>query len=295
MLFALLTVLCWSSSSIASARSAKHLGPGLANFCRRIIASIILAGWLFAVGPASWGPAAWWFVASGVIALGFGDTCLFISYQRLGARLPALFTHCLGAPLGAFIEWLWLGTALHPAEVLWMGVILGGVALALIPGRDEDHPLAGQFAWGCLFGVLSAVGLALGAVTSRSGYAAAIAAGTPMPGLDAALLRNLGGVVFMPLVLLLGRGAETRTRPAWRIAWPWLLATSILGPALGIAAYQTALARLPAGIVQAVLALVPVVVIPLVWWFDGERPRPRGLIGGLIGAAGVAGLAIARS
>jgi drug/metabolite transporter (DMT)-like permease len=55
-----------------------------------------------------------------------------------------------------------------------------------------------------------------------------------------------------------------------------------------------ALSEVKAGVVQAVVALVPLLVIPLVWVVDGERPRHRAWIGGLLGVAGVAGMALLR-
>ena len=48
------------------------------------------------------------------------------------------------------------------------------------------------------------------------------------------------------------------------------------------------------GIVLAITALTPLVVIPLALWFDGERPTLRSIGGGLIAVAGVVALALRR-
>jgi drug/metabolite transporter (DMT)-like permease len=292
MLFAFLTALLWSASSIASARTAKHLGGARGNLARLILAVGLLSGWiLLRSGWPDWHQAAWWFVASGAIGLGLGDIALFSAYARIGARLPALLTHCLGAPLGAALEWAWLGTPLHLSEGLCIAVILGGVTLALAPDR---HLLRGDrsFLLGCGLGVLSAVGLAISAVMSRQGFAAGSAAGAPIGGIDAALLRNLGGlalcIAWFPLTS--GTGQPIR----WRALAPWLAFTAVVGPTVGVACYQLALAEVKVGVVQAVVALVPLLVIPLAWAFDGDRPRKRAWAGVSLGVAGVAGMALLR-
>jgi drug/metabolite transporter (DMT)-like permease len=296
MLYAFLTALLWSASSIASARTAKHLGGPRANRARLALAVGLLALWLAATtGLHGWGPAAWWFVASGAIGLGLGDMALFSAYARLGARLPALFTHCLGAPLGAALEWAWLGTPLHWPEAACIAVILAGVALALTPDRKALFPGKGgdrSFLLGCSFGVLSACGLAISAVMSRKGFASAVGDGAPIAGLDAALLRNFGGLAVCLVWAPFTRKPDEPV--AWRTVWPWLVFTALVGPTIGVVCYQMALSEVKAGVVQAVVALVPLLVIPLVWVVDGERPRHRAWIGGLLGVAGVAGMALLR-
>ena len=291
MQYAFVTALLWSASSIASARTAKMLGGPRANAARLSLAVLLLGIWVGFSQGLAWPTQGWWFVVSGVIGLGLGDIALFSAYARLGARLPALFTHCLGVPLGAALEWWWLGTPLHASEALCIVVILIGVALALTPDR---HALRHDrsFLIGCGFGLLSACGLAVSAVFSRQGFAAATAAGSPITGLDAALLRNLGGLSLCLLWLPLTTAVVPR--PSWRRLLPWLGFTALVGPALGVVCYQLALAELKVGVVQAVVALVPLLVIPLAWAIDGDRPRKRAWLGGAIGVAGVIGMALLR-
>ncbi len=292
MFYALATALLWSASSIASARTARLLGGVRANLARLLLASAALGLWIGLHRGLGWQDESWWFVASGAIGLGLGDIALFLAYARLGARLPALFTHCLGAPLGAAVEWAWLGTPLHLGEALCIAVILAGVAVALAPDRHSLRHDRG-FLLGCLCGVLSACGLAVSAVMSRRGFAAAESAGHAISGLDAALLRNLGGLALCALWFPFA--ATPDGRPGWRRVLPWLAFTALVGPTIGVVCYQTALAQVKVGVVQAVVALVPLLVIPLAWVFDGDRPSRRAWAGGALGVAGVAGMALVRS
>jgi drug/metabolite transporter (DMT)-like permease len=291
MFFALVTAILWSASSIASARTAKLLGGVRANCARLALAVIFLGMGIWCWHGFSFPVQAWWFVLSGVIGLGLGDIALFTAYARLGARLPALFTHCLGAPLGAALEWLWLGTPLHLAEAVCIVVILLGVALALAPDRQALRNDRG-FLIGCGLGVLSAAGLAISAVLSRQGFAAASQAGHAIGGLDAAFLRNLGGLALCCAWLPLAPSAPAR--PAARTLLPWLGFTALVGPTLGVTCYQFALAEAKVGVVQAIVALVPLLVIPLAWACDGDQPHRRAWAGGALGVAGVAGMALAK-
>ncbi len=291
MIFAILTALLWSVSTIASARTAKLLGAARANAARLAVAVVLLAGWIACTHGFTWQGAGWWFVASGVIGLGLGDIALFNAYARLGARLPALFTSCLAAPLGATLEWAWLGTPLHLAEVLFIVVIIAGVVLALTPDRHAlRHDRA--FLAGCGFGVLSACGLAVSAVISRHGFALAHVTGTPISGVDAALIRNVGGlalcVAWLPLTTAI------TPPPKARALLPWLALTALAGPAIGVTCYQLALAELKVGVAQSVIALVPLLVIPLAWAIDGDRPRKRVWAGVALGVSGVIGMVLTR-
>jgi drug/metabolite transporter (DMT)-like permease len=49
----------------------------------------------------------------------------------------------------------------------------------------------------------------------------------------------------------------------------------------------------PAGIVFAILAITPIVIIPFARVLEGERPTMRSLVGGVIAVAGVIALALA--
>jgi drug/metabolite transporter (DMT)-like permease len=57
---------------------------------------------------------------------------------------------------------------------------------------------------------------------------------------------------------------------------------------------QWALENTRAGIVTAIIAMTPIVMLPLARIFERERISPREIIGGLIAVAGVIGLAFWR-
>lgn len=291
--FALLTAILWSCSGICSARSGRLLGVLRVNRARLFLALIGLgtAAWLMDRG---WTGAGWaWFVLSGVVGLGMGDISMYAAYRHLGTRLTILMTQALAVPGAWLVEWWWLGGDPQLHRIPWAGVIMVGLVLALWPTRGEA--VSPDRRRGLLFGIGSAAGLAVAAVLSRRGYAE----GGDIDGLGAAVLRNAGGfgmmVLIWPVERLIARSRRQlgiEERPAWRQAMPWLLGAAVFGPGVGVVCYQSALAEAPSGAVQAVVATTPVLIIPLAWAIDGDRPTLRSLLGAVVAVAGVIGMVL---
>src|ERR1035441_2516797 len=85
-------------------------------------------------------------------------------------------TGCISAPFAALIEWVWLGTTLSVAQMLWGLLTVGGVGLALMPGEHLHRTRRDLFV-GTLAAVLASVCGAAGGVLSRRAYEVAHAAG----------------------------------------------------------------------------------------------------------------------
>ena len=307
VLAAFLTTILYSISVVCGHRSAKLLGGSEANFWRLVCATVLLGIWSFTFGIGLSGAAFPLFLISGVLGIGVGDVALFQALPRLGSRLTMLLLQCLSAPLGAVIEWFWLGNGLSLAQIGCGVAIVLGVALALAPG--EHLRITRRELWvGSLFAVLGAVGNASGAVLSRKAYSVAEAAGERIDGANAAFQRIIGGLVIGGICLLLVKWHQAgwrlvspalasveQSRNKRRRAWPWVMANSLAGQTLGVSCMQWALKTTPTGIVLAITATTPIVVIPFAMVFEGERPNRRSVIGGAIAVSGVIALALSRS
>jgi drug/metabolite transporter (DMT)-like permease len=303
MLAALLTTLLFSISAICGQRSAKQIGGVEANFWRICTAAFFLAIWANFFGTRTNGEALPVFALSGLMGIGLGDTAYFQALTRLGTRRTVLLMQCFTAPLAAMIEWLWLGTKLNAGEIFFIAVILAGVALAMAPGEHLEIPHR-QLWVGITFGLLAALGGALGAVLSRKAYAIAFAAGEhPDPG-TTGYQRVLGGALVPAVILLVAKWRSAHThggvfesktfqvsREKWGRIWPWVLGNALSGQTLGVTAMQWALEKTPTGIVTATIAMTPVVVLPMTRIMDNEKIGMRSLAGAVIGVVGVIGLA----
>ena len=89
------------------------------------------------------------------------------------------------------------------------------------------------------------------------------------------------------------RAAPLAVAPSAR-AYLWIPLNALCGAVIGVSCYQWALATTPSGIVLPIVACTPLVIVPLSYWFDGEHPTRRSLVGGVIAVAGSIALALAR-
>lgn len=298
MVQAVFTAVLWAVSAVSAGRSTRLLGAGTANLSRLTLGAALLALWAHLIGQGLTGVGLPWLFLSGVIGFGFGDLALYGAYYRLGPRLGVLLCLCMAAPLGALMEWVWLGTRLTLYQIFWSTTILAGVFAALAPDRRVTM---GVRAWaaGITMGVIAALGQSSGAVLTRKAFDVARQAGQHIDGGTAAYQRILGGLLLTATVLLIRRLRHHPDLPhpdaamdhRWTHAWPWVVANAVCGPALGVAFYQWALAIAPTGVVLAIVATTPLAVIPFTMLLDGERPTTRSLAGGAIAVLGAAALA----
>jgi drug/metabolite transporter (DMT)-like permease len=303
---ALLCTLLFSISITCGHRSAKLIGGTEANFWRLSLAALLLGVWSYAGGLGAHGAAFPLFFLSGAAGIGLGDAAFFQTLPRLGSRLTSLLIGCLSAPLAALIEWLWLGTTLSLVQMLWGLLTVAGVGVALMPS-EHVHRTRRDLWIGGLFATFASICGALGGVLSRKAYDVVHAAGEHVDGGNAAFQRCLGGLGLAAVCLLIVKRRSFRvqahaphnlvveaSKKKWRGVWPWVVINAFAGQALGVSCMQWALETTPAGIVFAILAVTPIVIIPFARVLEDERPTPRSLIGGAIAVGGVIALALSR-
>jgi len=302
MAAALLAALLFSISAICGYRSSKQIGGAEANFWRICIAAICLALWAHIFGDGLSGAAFTLFVISGFFGIGLGDTGYFQALPRLGSRRAVLLTQCFIPLFAILIEWLWLDTRLTGLELLCVAIILSGVAIALAPS-DHAKILPRQLWLGTFFCAFAGVCSAFGAVLSRKAYFVAHAAGEfPDPG-TTGYQRVLGGLLLPAIILLAAKWRSAHmhggvfeektfhvSREKWKRIWPWVLGNSLAGQTLGVTCVQWALEKTPTGIVMAVVATTPIVLLPMTRIVEKEKIGVRSLIGAIIAVVGVIGL-----
>jgi drug/metabolite transporter (DMT)-like permease len=303
---ALLCTILFSVSITCGHRSAKLIGGTAANFWRLALSGLLLGVWSYALGIGASGAAFPMFFLSGAIGIGIGDVAFFQTLPRLGSRLTSLLISCLSAPFAALIEWLWLGTTLSLAQILWGLLTVVGVSIALMSSERVKRPRR-DLVVGTLVAVLAALFNALGGVLSRKAYETMRAAGEHLDGGNAGFQRVLGGLLLSGICLLIVKrhALEVQahapreliiatSKKKWRGVWPWVLVNGFAGQTLGVSCMQWALETTPAGIVFAILAITPIIVIPFAWVLEHERPTIHSLAGGAIAVGGVIALALAR-
>jgi drug/metabolite transporter (DMT)-like permease len=260
------------------------------NLVRLVVAVVLLGSWSHTAGLGLKGGWLVWFVLSGMIGFGLGDMAGYTALARLGSRLSMLVVHCLAMPFGAVIEWAWLGTTLTWLEVALALGILGGVAVA--SALPKEYSKSPRDLWiGLSMCVCAALAQACGAVLSRKAYAVAAVEGVAVDAGTATYQRTIGGVamVFLGALLAWRGGVRDQARVP-----PWIVLHALTGPVVGVACFQWALSSTPAGLVLPVLATIPLMVMPLAYWLEGEKPTRRAIVGGLLAVISAATLAATR-
>ena len=299
MIYAFAATVLFSFSTVLANRSQRAVGTVHANLGRLLIGMFFLGLWIFTFGHGLSATSLPIFLLSGVVGMGIGDVAFFAALPALGSRLTVMMMQCLSVPIAIMVEWLWLDTRLAPIQLLCSAVVLAGIMLALMPTR-KDPPRVKVRSYGVIFGGLAALGQGLGAVLSRKGFELAAHSGVPVDGLSAAFPRVLGGFALtalwyaarhkLPSARLVTLAPEpAASNPA---GYLWVLAHGLVGPVLGMGAFQMALARVPSGIVLPITATTPLMVIPFAYWFEGERPSQRSLAGGVLAVAGAVALTL---
>jgi drug/metabolite transporter (DMT)-like permease len=305
MVAALLTTLLFATSAVCGYRTSRQLGGVEANFWRITLAMIFLTLWAFTWGSGFAG-APGWFMLSGFFGIGLGDSGFFQALPRLGSRRTVLLAQCLTAPFAALMEWLWLGTRLNLGQVVCVAVILTGVAIALAP---DDHLKISPHDWkiGIAASVFSAMGGALGAVIIRKGYAALAADSLAVDAGTTGFQRVAGGILIPTIAVVVFKWRALHPpggmfqEAAWREAgekrrriWPWVLANALAGQTLGVTCMQWALKTNPSGVVQAIIATSPIVLLPMTRVVEGEKIGLRSVVGAAVAVGGVIGLTFSR-
>lgn len=287
-LAALGAALCWAVTGVLSAGPAAAVGPFAFGLYRQGMVAVVLG--LLVLASGRWGgmteAAMLRLALSGMVGIFLGDTILYLALVRLGPRRTgALFA--LNAPMAALLGWAFLGEALMP--LAWTGIALctAGVAVAVVgrPGRSGGHAfeaIRGPVWVGVTFGLLAALGQALGSLIARPVMAAGA---DPM---SASLIRVAVSVAGLALLMAVPIPAVRPQGPLSRMHAAQILASGVIAMVVGMTLLLYALQGGKVGIVSTLSALSPVLILPVLWLTTGARPSATSWAGALIAAAGMA-------
>jgi len=287
-LAALGTATCWAFSALAFDAAARRMGALTLNLIRLVIAFsfLTLAAWAMRglPLPTDATPHAWaWLAVSGLVGFVFGDLCLFRAFVLIGARLSMLMMS-LAPPLTAIIGWLVLGETLSGRDLVGMVLTVSGIAWAVLernpPAADSAPEVRPSFT-GLALAFGGALGQAAGLVLSKLGMGSYDA-------VAATQVRVLAGaagfaLLYFPLRWWPKVGAALRDRRALGFA----TIGSFFGPFIGVSLSLYAVRNTVAGVAASIMALTPVLIIPLVVLVRRERVGWGGILGAAVAVFGV--------
>jgi drug/metabolite transporter (DMT)-like permease len=296
-LAAVLTSVMWSLTSVQFTLAGREIGSQNVNRLRLVAAACLLAvfhlvvyGTMAPVGAdwRRWG----WLGASGIVGLVLGDSMLFQAFVLIGPR-QAMLLMTMAPIIGAVLAWAWLGETLGLTEVVAVGATVGGIAWVVAErnqprGERDDETRSDQARLtGILMGLGGAIGQAVGLVLAKQGLR------DSFPALSATLMRMLVASVTIWLIAAAG-GRVQATIDAARHGENrrYILGGAITGPTAGVWLSMVAVQYAPVGIASALMALPPIILIPLARWVFHEQISRRAVAGTVVALCGAAALFI---
>lgn len=277
----------WALTALSIEGAARRIGSLTVNLVRLVFAFLLLSvAGLVLRGlplPLDATPHNWiWLTVSGLVGFTFGDLCLYRAYVVLGPRLSSLMMS-LVPPITALIGWIVLGEILTPRDLLGMTLTVGGIAWAILerqrPSVSLPHTITPA---GIALGLGGAVGQAGGLILSKIG----------MQGYNvfaANQVRVIAGMAGYSLLFFALRWwPNVRTGIRDRKALGFSALGAFFGPFLAVSLSLIAIRETVAGVAASIMALTPVLIIPLVIVLRGEKVGIGGLIGALVAVSGVA-------
>lgn len=293
---ALLVSMLWTTCSVLFAAAGRRIGALSVN-AYRIIMAVGLLGAVHLMRFGTLVPVAsdsqWFYLGlSGVIGLALGDFGYFGALVLIGPRRGVLLM-ALAPIWSALTAYFILGEVLGTWTILGIGVTLTGVSIVVVEREDERDTNAipqKQKVYGVLSGLGGSLGQGIGLVVSKYGMMVAGGPGAgPLNPLSATLVRMVVAAAFvwvavalwgrLPAVLRARRdgGAILRT-----------FAGAASGPFAGVWLSMVAITFAQAGVAATLMALMPVMIIPVVRLVYGERTGTRGILGACTAVIGVA-------
>lgn len=286
-LAALGTAVCWSFTALFFSYSGRLIGSDVVNRSRLLFAFLFLSlSHYFLEGsffPAHVEGFRWfWFAISSVLGLVLGDTFLFKAYVLIGPRLSMLLMSTVPI-ISTLFGWLLFGETVSGLELTAVILTVGGVGWVVMekqPGRTAvEHK---QYSSGILFGLGGALGQVANLVTARYGLVG------NFPSISATIIRILVAIVILWGIALWRRQARETVRQ-WgnRQAFPAMLGGSIAGPFLGIWLSLIAIQLTRLGIASTLMALPPILLIPVEFIVYKKPVSARGMVGTAVAFIGV--------
>ena len=277
----------WACTALAIEGGARRIGSLSVNLVRLVfgfaflsLAGLLARGVLLPVDATAHNWA--WLAVSGLVGFTFGDLCLYRAYVVLGPRLSSLMM-ALVPPITALVGWAALGETLTRRDLLGMTLTVVGIGWAILERgrRAETGPVTFSFA-GVALGFGGALGQAVGLILSKIGMAGYNV-------FAATQVRVLAGTVgYALLFFALKWWPNVRAGIRDVRALGFCALGAFFGPFLGVSLSLIAVRETVAGVAASIMALTPVLIIPLVIVLRKERVGIGGFIGALVAVTGVA-------
>jgi drug/metabolite transporter (DMT)-like permease len=287
-LAALSTAVMWALTAVFFNFGGRRMGTGVLNRSRVLFALLfLLAAHLLVEGtlfPLDAAPFRWfWLAISSILGLVLGDAFLYQAYVLIGPRLAMLLMSTV--PIySVLFGWILFGERISTIELTGTLMAVGGIGWVVTEKRRgrtqvEDK----QYRTGILFALAAALGQVANLVTARYGLVGGYST------VSATVIRILIAVIVLWGVAILQRRVR-HTFQMWRDrqALQAVVAGSFIGPFLGIWFSLIAVQNARLGVASTLMALTPILLIPIEYIVYKNPVSRRGVAGTVIAITGVA-------
>ncbi len=290
---ALATAFFFAMTALIFTSTGRSVGSQVTNRMRLLIALlylVVLNVILFHEPfPFSSGSSRWiWLSLSGIIGLALGDAFLFQSYVSIGPRIGSLLLS-LAPIFGSIIAWVFFGEILTAMQITGIVLALAGIAWVVAAEKEPPNTPRGHTRRGVIFGILAALGQAVGLVFSKQGMN-----GDFSP-FQANAIRMLAAVLFIWIwAAIEGKAGSTVRSLNGKPRVIGLLALgAFVGPVLGVSSSLFAIQHAEIGVASTLMALTPVILLPISYFVFREKIGWQAVFGTVLAIAGVAILFLA--
>ncbi len=283
---ALATAFLWSITSLFFASAVVRIGSVILNVTRQFIALIflliviLLNNYNFNLTKEQF----FYLGLSGMVGLTFGDSFLFLAYREIGARISMLIMS-LSPAIAAILAYIFLNESINFVGAIGISVTLIGI-LIVVYEKNSFKQKKINFA-GLIFALLASIGQGTGLVLAKQAFNLSQ---NSINGFVATSIRLSSSlIILIPLSILMGKLKNPVLIFSKDPRALWLtIGGSIAGPFLGITFSLVAISYTKVGIASTIMALPPVIMLPMVKYFYKEKLTLKSILGAFIAVAGVA-------
>lgn len=298
------TACCWATGALAFAAASRQIGAIAVNQLRMPVAIVLLGGAHVIVFGELWPSAVtstqvFWLALSGVIGIALGDLFLLHCFALIGPRVGELVM--VVAPIvTAVLAWPILGESLSGRVIFGITITIAGVAIVLADRRGNNawRSSARRRIEGIVAGLLGAAGQGTGLVLAKLGMnipgnaglvsaAGGAVESIPVDPLSATLVRVIaGGAGAWLIASMYGKTGRTLQVARDRKALQVICLATVLG-LLGIWLSLISVTYTKAGIGATLMAISPVLMLPLAYIAYRDCPGRIAIGGTLLAVVGV--------
>ena len=295
---AVLTSALWTVNAVLFTSAGRKIGAISVNawrilfaLCLLWIAHFILVQRLY---PEASGEQWFWIGLSGIVGLGIGDFGLFSSFVIIGTRRAVLIMS-LSAIFATIAAFFLFDEILTIVAFMGVAITLSGVIVVLLESDEKSMEIKltkKDKIRGISLALVGAIGQGLGLAFLKKGmllFPDTTALGDVLSlAVASTLIRMMLGALFVwSVIIFWGKVPEIKRALKSKTSMKQVSAGAVIGPFIGVTLSTIAAYLVAVGVAQTLMSLMPVMIIPVVWYTYKQRTSWRGVVGAVIAVVGV--------